>query len=407
MSNGIDRRRFLSRAGGAGVLLAAGQATHATPTQPGPAPNDLHRRVTVTAVEAFVVNRTSVFVKVTCSEGLSGWGECSPYNEAVVRAMVLEELRPYVLGVPVFETDPLWDRMFFKAYKMGPGGILAAAMAGIDLALWDLKGRLLRMPVYALLGGRFRDRVRAYASIPRGEDNPRPAVEMARRAAAAVQAGYTAVKIRMQFRQLNVDPSPDPTLDYAREVRAAIGDRTELLWDVNNGYTTQRAIEMGRRLHEQFGIVHYEEPVSQQNYAALAAVVDAVDVPVAAGEHEYTRWQFRDLITQGRVDILDPDVTKCCGLTEARRVAAMAQAYDLPIVVHNTQPTIGTAATLHFIASIPNGAYPQEYVGPREALNRVFANRLEFKDGHLLVPEGPGLGLDIDDAAFARMVGSA
>lgn len=405
MSRDATRRAFLTR-GAAGALALAGGARPAragaqSPASiAGPAARDL-RGVTVTDVTALVVNRGSVFVRVRTSAGVTGWGECSPYSVRVTAAMVNEALRPLAVGAPVFQSEPLWDRLLFEPYKMGPGGVLAAGISGIDLALWDIKGKLLGLPVSLLLGGQFRDRVRAYFSIARGEEQPRSALEMARRAGEAVARGFTAVKIRMQFRQMRLDPTPDPSPEYAREVRAAIGDRTELLWDVNNGYTTQRAIDMGRRLHQEFGIVHYEEPVSPHNYAALAQVADAVDVPVAAGEHEYTRWQFRDLITQGRVDIVNPDVVKCCGLTEARRIAAIAQAHDLPVVVHNTQPSIGTAATLHYIASLPNGTLPQEWTGPRPNLDRLFTSQLRFADGHLEVPQAPGLGLDVDERALA------
>jgi L-alanine-DL-glutamate epimerase-like enolase superfamily enzyme len=132
----------------------------------------------------------------------------------------------------------------------------------------------------------------------------------------------------------------------------------------------------------------------------MAEVADALDVPVAAGEHEYTRWQFKDLIRQGKPDIVQPDVTKCGGLTEAKKIAALAQVHNKPIVVHNTQPTLGTAASLHFVASCSNASYPQEFTGERPELLRLFRNKLIFEQGTLRVPEDPGLGLEVDVAAL-------
>jgi len=169
--------------------------------------------------------------------------------------------------------------------------------------------------------------------------------------------------------------------------------------DMNNGYTTQHAIEMGRRLKQAVNIVHYEEPTAQGDYAAMSQVQAALpDLPIASGEQEYTIWQYRDLIEQGNPAFVQPDMTKS-GITVGRKVAAMAEAHNKQIVCHNTQPMLGTAATLHFVASIPNGVYPQEWTGPSERLKPLFKNQLKFENGELVLPTEPGLGLEIDEAA--------
>lgn len=153
------------------------------------------------------------------------------------------------------------------------------------------------------------------------------------------------------------------------------------------------------------GLVHYEEPVAQYDYAGLAQVVAALDVPVAAGEHEYTRWQFRDLIAQANVDILQPDLVKCAGITEGLRIAALASTYNRMLVPHQTQPAIGTAANLHFTACFAREERAQEYDinSKRAILNRVIRPALEQKDGYLAVPDGPGLGIDVDETELRKL----
>lgn len=398
-----ERRAFLSQGLGAAALLALPRIVTAQPVAAG-----RPRAGRVRDVASYVLPWNCLFVRVRTEDGLTGWGECSPMSIPASRAFVEQELARLVVGADPFDAEPLWDRMLYDQYKAGPGGALAAAMAGIDIALWDLKAKALGLPLAKLLGGVYRDRVRVYGSVARGEgERAKSAAELARLAAAFAEQGFTAVKIRMQFRRRNVDPRPDPTFDVAREVRAAVGEKVDLMIDANNGYSVARAIATGRRLYEEWGVSVFEEPVAQHDYVGLASVVEALEIAVAAGEHEYNRWQFRDLITQGNADILNPDVIKVGGLTEAKKIAALAQAWEKPIVVHNTHPSLGTAASLHFVASLANGSHAQEYTGPREHENRVFKAPLRYADGHLALPTEPGLGLEVDEAELRRAIESS
>lgn len=349
----------------------------------------------ITDILTTILPTGSVFVRVRTDAGITGIGECSPMGAAVIAPLVHNVLRPKLIGADPFDTECLWDRMIFEPYKLGPHGALPEAIAGVDIALWDIKGKAVGLPVCKLIGGMYRDRVRVYFSY--GWDRKASAADVARVMADKVEQGYTAVKIRMGWSPLCTDPRDDPSVALVRELRVAFGEQIEIMYDANNGYTPHRAIRLGREL-EELNTFHFEEPVAQFDYQGLAQVADALDIPVAAGEHEYTRWQFRDLITQGRVDIAQPDVVKCGGLTEAKRIAAVCQAYNKPITVHNTQPTIGTAASLHFAASTANCIYAQEYTGERPELSRFFRNGLEFRDGYLMVPTSPGLGLELDEA---------
>ena len=227
---------------------------------------------------------------------------------------------------------------------------------------------------------------------------------MAQRAEEAVKDGFTAVKIRMDYGPVPPDADVPHDLETLRTVRRAIGDHVELYYDVNNGYSVSTAIRVGKEIAE-LGVTHYEEPVAQTDYAGYAKVVDAVDVPVAAGEHEYTRWQFRDLIEQAHPDILQPDLVKCAGISEGVRIAALASAHHKRLVPHQTQPTIGETANLHFTSVFALDDGPQElsHNGMRSPLHSLFRVGLEFKEGRLTVPDGPGLGLEIDESRLKDM----
>ncbi len=360
-------------------------------------------RLKITDVETWVLNCDSLFVVVRTDQGITGYGESSPMNVRAISSLVTEALKPHVVGQDALERERLWEDMFFSTYKLGVMGAQAEAIAGIDIALWDIFGKVTGQSLWQLFGGRRRDRVRVYASIGGGAEAT-PA-EMARRAAKAVAEGHTMVKIRMDWGARRTDANPAHDWAVASEVRKAIGDKVELGFDPNNGFSVSTAIRLGRRFQDELGLVHYEEPVAQYDYAGLAQVVAALDVPVAAGEHEYTRWQFRDLITQANVDILQPDLVKCAGITEGLRIAALASTYNRMLVPHQTQPAIGTAANLHFTACFAREERAQEYDinSKRAVLNRVIHPPLEQKNGYLAVPDGPGLGIEVDEAELRRL----
>ncbi len=213
------------------------------------------------------------------------------------------------------------------------------------------------------------------------------------------------VKIRTDWGTARTDANPAHDWAVLSEVRRAVGGRIELGFDANNGFSVSTAIRLGRRFQDELGIIHYEEPVAQYDYAGIAQVVDALDVPIAAGEQEYTRWQFRDLITQANVAIVQPDLVKCGGISEALRIAALASAYNRVFVPHQTQPAIGTAANLHFTACFSREDRAQEYDinSKRAILNRVIHPPLEQKGGFLRVPDGPGLGIEVNEAELRRL----
>ncbi len=349
----------------------------------------------ITDVKTTVAFGRSIFVQVYTDAGVVGLGECSPMHAPVIANFVDTALKPLVVGMDPLEIDRVWAKMFYTRYKLGVQGAHPEAIAGVDIALWDILGKVAGLPICKLLGGCFRDKVKMYASIGGGASMT--VGQMAQKVEAALKAGFQAIKIRMDWGVARQDADPEKDYQMFKACKELTGPSVPLSFDANNGYSVSTAIAQGRRF-ERLGIWHYEEPVAQYDYAGIAQVADALDVPVAHGEHEYTRWQFRDLITQGKVDIIQPDVVKCAGITEMKRIAVLGEVYNLHFVPHQTQPTVGTAANLHVVASLLSANRPQEYTGQNPRLDDLFREPLVFADGHIAVPQKPGLGLEIDEA---------
>lgn len=401
----MHRRTLLKSValGSMGIAAIGASAQHAMAQTLAP-----HRRqVKIARVEAFNVPE-STFVCVTADDGTTGWGEAGHDGGAITVKMITDEMAKLAVGADVFDAEPLWSKIYYETDEMGPGGIASQALAGIDCALWDLRGKLLGQPVWALLGGRYRSEFPLYGSFSIGQYStgrqmtPR---EAAAKAEELVDEGFRAVKVRIGIREENADPDPDPTFPVVRAVRDAIGPDLPLYVDANNGYRVARAIEVGKRLAGEFNVSVFEEPVAAYHYQSLGRVSDAAGLMIACGEHEYTPYAFRDLIIQGRVHLLNPDVSKLSGITGGRKVAALAEAFDLPISVHNARPTLLTAAHAHYVASCQTANRIQEHPGNRRLVELwpFFKNRISHDRGVLTVPDTPGLGLDVDEAAVRRV----
>ncbi len=341
-----------------------------------------------------------VLVRVYTDEGVMGIGECSPMNANVNAHFVNTALKPLLMGENPLEIGKLWNKMTFRTYKLGVQGVQPEAIAGVDIALWDILGKVTGLPVCMLLGGCYRERVLMYASIGGGAGMT-PG-EMAKRVESYLDKGFKAIKIRMDWGAARRDADPAKDLEMFRQVKAITGDDIPLSFDANNGYSVSTAIQQGRKF-EELGIYHYEEPVAQYDYSGIAEVADALDVPISAGEHEYTRWQFRDLIEQAKVDIIQPDVVKCGGISEMHKIAVLGSVYNKHFVPHQTQPTIGTAANVHVCAALADANRPQEYTGQDPRLDALFKEPLIFEEGYIHVPQKPGLGLELDEERLREL----
>jgi L-alanine-DL-glutamate epimerase-like enolase superfamily enzyme len=363
------------------------------------------RSLKITAVEPYRLQTGSLFVLVRTSEGVSGLGEVSPMNTRVLEAVVRHSLAPIVVGKNPLDVGRIWDEMLHATYKLGTAGSQPEAMAGIDIALWDILGKTAGLPIHQLLGGRRKDKVRLYASIGNGAQNP--VADQVKKAVAAASQGYTAVKMRMEWSSRATDVNPARDWELVSTVRKELGEKLDLYYDANNGFSVATAIRLGRRFQDELNVLHFEEPLAQHDYAGYAEVCAALDMAVAAGEHEYTLWQFRDLIERAKVDVVQPDLVKAAGLTECVRIAHLAQAHGKVLVPHQTQQTIGHTANVHYLAAFDNSAHAQEYswVPERAAkLWTLFKQDLSPKGGYATVPDGPGLGLELDEAGMKAMV---
>jgi L-alanine-DL-glutamate epimerase-like enolase superfamily enzyme len=396
----FNRRHFIKTAALGAVGSAMFKTTFAHERKEHQAEKDAVKLgVKITNVKPFIFSKAT-FIKIETDAGISGWGEGDHEFTAINGKIVADIFKPKLIGQDPFNSEYLWKELFFEGFEGGSTGFVPGALAGVDNALWDLKGRLLNVPVHQLLGGSKVERVAVYGSYGRRKKGRfKTPDEMAAEGLKFVEQGYKTIKARMQLYDRDRNPPFSFTYDCIKAVRKAIGDDIDLFVDFNNGYTAGKAIELGLKLYEHFNIKVVEEPVSSMDYKGLRAVVDALPCDVNAGEHEYQKWQFRDLITIGNPDCLNLDAIKCGGITECKKIASMGEAFEKEIMSHNTRPTLATAATLNLVASITNAAKVQEFSGmrPEMKLGGLFKNALKFENGFLFVPQTPGLGLEVDE----------
>jgi len=341
------------------------------------------------------VKRDAVVVKVTTDEGLTGYGE-SHHGRApgAVAHLVNTTLRQLVLGMDAADVVGVWA----KVYKMqlgshGLGAAAAIGMSGIDMALWDIRGKAIGWPLYRLLGGASRP-IPAYAGgVSLGYQEPAALVEEAR---ALIASGYTAVKLR-------IGDAPARDLARVSAVRKAFGDELVILTDANTGYTLDDARTVMPGLDAN-GVGWLEEPFPAHDYRSYAAARSFGRVPLAAGENHYTRFEFTRLIEDGSITVLQPDLSKTGGVTEALRIAALASAWKLRINPHTSMTGLNMAATIHFLAAIDNGGYFEGDV----SRNNLFRDELVSRpyavgaDGCVRPLEKPGLGLEVNEEFLAR-----
>ncbi|MXY46172.1 MAG: mandelate racemase/muconate lactonizing enzyme family protein [Chloroflexi bacterium] len=356
----------------------------------------------ITDVECLILDRSFPFVRVYTDEGIVGIGECFRRQPSVIKALVEDLLKPALVGKDPTETAVCFDDMERAANGHELGGAVWCAISGLDIALWDIKGKALGQPIANLLGGMKRDKIRMYASSMRRDMTP---LEEGRRAASFVEQGYSGYKLHSAIPGA-IDDARDYTIATVSEVRAAVGDGIDILVDVNGAYSVHHAMEIGKAL-ESLGVFHFEEPRPHYDLEGLATIADALDIPIASGEMIYTQYEYRDLILRGKVDIIQPDIVKAPGFTEFQRIAALCKAFGKPITVHNTQPIISTVAHLHFCAAYADIVpYSQEYniepISIRDEIP-VLKEPLEVVDGFLAVPTGPGLGVELDEDAVKQL----
>ncbi len=342
----------------------------------------------------------SAWVMIRGDDGLVGIGEASPMQGGLASlGIIARDLAPALIGQDPLDHAVLQDRLLHKFVKLGPEGALTGALAAVDIALWDLKGKLLGQPIYKLLGGAWRTRLPFYASI--GGNGERNVDEVLRVVEARLADQPAAVKIRFDADRTLLDHDIPGDIAKARAVRRLVGDGFPLAFDANNGYSVGGAIRVGRAL-EELGYWWFEEPVQHYHVKAMGEVARRLDITVSAGEQTYTLSGLADLIEAG-VRMVQPDIVKMGGITGLLRCAALAQAHGVELVPHQTQPMIGHTASLHLAASQLQATKPCELNDPSPRQHAVFENPPKPVGGFFDLPTGPGLGLRVDEAALARL----
>ncbi|HKC99465.1 MAG TPA: mandelate racemase/muconate lactonizing enzyme family protein [Methylomirabilota bacterium] len=341
----------------------------------------------------------SAWVRIWSDSGAFGLGEASPmvHGNASLE-IIASAFKPMLLGADPLEPRVIQDRLFHEHIKLGPEGAYTGALAAVDIALWDLRGKVLGQPVCKLLGGAWRRELPFYASI--GGNGQRSVDEVCRVVEKWLELGPAQVKIRFDADKTARDVDLAGDIAKARAVRALVGDGFPLAFDSNNGYSVQGAIRVGRAL-EELGYVWFEEPVQHYHVESFAKVAAALDIAVSAGEQEYTLQGIKRLIEAG-VDIVQPDIVKTGGFTGLADMAALARAYGVDFVPHQTQPSIGHTANLHFVASLTHSHHPAEYNGPYQVQDVVFRTPVRPVKGKFVLGDSPGLGLELDEAELAK-----
>ncbi len=356
---------------------------------------EIHRLETFTLQQHGGVSNPTSFVKVTTDTGDEGIGQISPYNADIAATVFHRQVAPHALDRDPREGDAIVDDVIGAEYKY-PWSYVCRALAGLDTALWDLRGKRTGDPVCTLLGGAPRP-LKAYGSSMRRDVEP--AEEAARLADLRAEAGYEAFKIRIGGSDSvgnDEDEWPGRTPAVVSTVRDALGDDVDLFVDANSAYTPERAIEVGDEILAPNNVVHYEEPCPYWEYEWTKQVTDALDIPVTGGEQDNDPAAWRRMLEMGAVDVAQPDVCYLGGMVRAKRVADIAADVGLPCVPHSANHSMVTLFAMHLLCAIDNAGEYLEFSIEDHWADGLFEPALRVEDGYIELPDGPGWGVTLD-----------
>ncbi len=357
----------------------------------------------ITGIETYLVEvgrRNLCFVKVSTDEGISGVGEAYSVGPDLATAQVVDYFQDWLIGLDPLDIEGIWQRVYLGSRFPG-GAVLLSALSGIDHALWDIKGKALGVPVYQLLGGKCRDRIRVYQNP--GGTTPAETLENALR-----------LKDRYGFTAFKTNPLPPDQHDMAWPrvlelverkmalLREGLGSDVEIALDPH-----AKVLEPSKALDVCRAVAPYhpmfvEEPLRPENMEALAQVRSKSQVPIATGEMLYTKWEFRDLLRLQAADIVQPDICVCGGITEMKKIAALAEADYVTVAPHNPMGPLATAVNAQFAATAPTFLILEYHVDTESPRRDLIEEPYELADGHLVLPDRPGLGIALNEEYFAR-----
>jgi len=359
--------------------------------------------------QGWVRQRSATLVEILTDDGVTGWGEAfaQGLEPPEIAAVTIDKaLRPLIVGANPLDTEVLWHRMYHTTRDYGRKGSVVAAISAVDIALWDIAGKVRGEPIHALLGGAFRTRVQPYATgfyRIRGQGE---AQRLAEEALRHFEAGFTLMKVKLGY---GVD---DDIASMEEIARAIQGKPVRLMVDTNHAYGRADALRLGRAL-DAYNLRWYEEPVVPEDIRGYAELRSKLATPIAGGENEHTLYGFRELLAASAVDIAQPDVGSCGGITAMRHIAALAQSHGVQVNPHVWASAVGQAASLQFIAAIPvanHSLFPSDILLEFDTSSHPFREHLtdmplRQRAGWVDIPTKPGLGIEVNREVLAKYSG--
>ncbi len=358
----------------------------------------------ITAMECFLVPPRWCFLKIETDEGIVGWGEPVVEGKASTVKEAVNEMSEFLIGKDPLRIEDHWNVLYRGGFYRG-GPILMSAIAGIDQALWDIKGKYYNAPVHDLIGGACRDSIRVYSWI--GGDRPS---DVGKAAKEVVEAGFTAVKMNAteELQYIDSYKKVDQVLERVAAIREAVGDDIGIGIDFHGRVHKPMAKVLAKEL-EPFRPMFIEEPVLPENNEALKEIAMHSSIPIATGERMYSRWDFKHLLQDGYVDIIQPDLSHAGGITECKKIASMAEAYDVALAPHCPLGPIALAACLQVDATCHNAFIQEQSLGIHYNQGSDLLDYLadpsvfHYENGYVNIPKGPGLGISINEEKVREM----
>ncbi len=357
----------------------------------------------ISGLELFLVSPRWLFLKISTDDGLAGWGEPIVEGHARTVQAAVQELESYLVGRDPDAIEDIWQTLYRARFYRG-GPVMMSAIAGVDQALWDLKGKRYGLPIYQLLGGKVRDKIQVYSWV--GGDRP---TEVAQQALERKKAGFSAIKMNAteETNYIETFAAVEQVIARVATVREAVGSGFGIAVDFHGRVHKGMAKALAREL-DPFHLLFIEEPVLPENNEALRDIASQTSAPIATGERMYSRWDYKQLLHDGYVDIIQPDPSHAGGITETRKIANMAEAYDVAVALHCPLGPIALAVCLQLDAGLHNAFIQEQSLGIHyNAGNDLLdyledANVFHYQDGYVIIPTQPGLGITVNEPLVRR-----
>ncbi|MGG7143071.1 galactonate dehydratase [Clostridium nigeriense] len=357
----------------------------------------------ITKIKVYTVKPRWIFIKISTDEGIEGWGEMISGTKTDTVVAGAYELGKRIIGRDPFEIERIWQELHRSFFRAGP--INGTIVSGIEMALWDIKGKALNVPVYELLGGAARDRIMVYSWI--GGDRPQ---DVAKEAIDRRDRGFKAIKMNAteELHYIDSFEKVQAVVDRVKSIRDAVGFDLNIGVDFHGRVHKAMAKVLAKEL-EPYKLMFLEEVVLPENEEAFKEIAQHTSTPLSTGERLYSRWGFKNIIKEGIIDIIQPDIALCGGILEARKIAAMAEAFDIAVAPHAPYGPIALAATLQLDVCTPNVFIQEQSLGIHynkgfDLLDFVKNKEIfQYKDGFLEIPTKPGLGLEIDEELVEKV----